>query len=923
MNPPGADVAGGGGADVAGRGRCGAGAGVLASRVPRDFLRDLRATVGRVTMRTIPSVPSSLVQSLACLAVDVGDVQAWSVVVGSVLRAGRDASRDLGLAQRGVVSWSLAPRVSPYRGRPCLPSERAYQARVLLRAGRVARAARRLAPWPDVPFDPRATFPYACRPVPRDVRPGVSTLPLCGLADRATRERVVRESLGVMVDDTAPGPSGVRVSHVMSLWQAPAFRSLFVSSVVACLVGDAPDLLRAVRVTPIPKASGDALRPLGVGEVVSACAKRLVHNPLRDVVYDSMRDSSCYGLMRGACHSVARALQRAHDNGFVVLCLDVSNAFNCVERECVVDAVRVFAPDFVPFVTHSLQPSYVVCPDASTMRVDRGVVQGDPLSATLFALVIAGVMRRVRALLTARGIVLGDVLSEDGYLRAGFYADDGVLVCRPCEVSVLGDVLACLRDQLSTVGLSLKPSGFVCILPEGVSFRSCGAGVLGVSSAQCVPAARVLGVPVGRRVACTRLLMEKVRQVDAEVSRYVLLDSPLCILRMLQCRGPCALLSWVLEGCAKGVVTMDVLSVIAMIETKIVMALFSCEEPVSPDSLYPSFYQCFLPGTLGGLGIPCVRYYGKFHDGVWSKRDDAAFRVRTVRARQALLEMWRGERGTCGVSLVDERRVIEQGQRGGACLKWLWRDVSTYIDPSRDASLERVMLSNLFGVPVHPRAPGVTHRCVAGHDACARRGELPPVLDGSHMLTCVVHVKNQRHNAVRDALYRVMREAHPPSSVEVLREVDVLPDGVLRQRAPGEPGPGDVALRVRGGRPTLIDCVVTAACSMAALPASVDRHPTASAFNAKLRAWQSSGRVSRADFVPFALTSYGSVNPSSWYRVRALLGGGVVGERRLYDVVLCGLLEQAAAARRLRPSWSPPRPRVVLGVPHLAPPPDP
>eukprot|EP00973_Karenia_brevis_P060508 8415618-Karenia_brevis.AAC.1 len=108
----------------------------------------------------------------------------------------------------------------------------------------------------------------------------------------------------------------------------------------------------------------DSLEPLQVGVGTKGGAEAVVH-----VVRQSL------GRRRGG---------RKHALGM----LDLSNAFNCVDRSAFRSAVRRVAPGIAPWVDYCYGCRSPLLMDTHRLHSERGIQQGDPLGPALFALAI-------------------------------------------------------------------------------------------------------------------------------------------------------------------------------------------------------------------------------------------------------------------------------------------------------------------------------------------------------------------------------------------------------------------------------------------------------------------------------------------------------------------------------------------------------
>jgi hypothetical protein len=141
-------------------------------------------------------------------------------------------------------------------------------------------------------------------------------------------------------------------------------------------------------------------------------------------------------------HSIQFFLDKGGTNGEALLKVDLTNAFNLVDRTKMFEAVMAHCPSILPWVqsVYGGAPLLFLGPSA-IIESQVGVQQGDPLGPLLFALTIQPLLVKATSELTVN-------------LSVGvFYADDGTLVGPP---DALKQVLEILRDDGPDFGVFLN-----------------------------------------------------------------------------------------------------------------------------------------------------------------------------------------------------------------------------------------------------------------------------------------------------------------------------------------------------------------------------------------------------------------------------------------------------------------------------------
>ena len=134
-----------------------------------------------------------------------------------------------------------------------------------------------------------------------------------------------------------------------------------------------------------------SLRPVAVGEtlrrVVAKCA---LASPAGLEAAGVLRPLQCGVGVPGACELVAQGLQQfvlSHrDEQWVGIQIDLSNAFNCVSRQAILNQVSKRAPGLTAWVETCYGGPSLLFSEGQTLQSSSGAQQGDPLGPLLFSL---------------------------------------------------------------------------------------------------------------------------------------------------------------------------------------------------------------------------------------------------------------------------------------------------------------------------------------------------------------------------------------------------------------------------------------------------------------------------------------------------------------------------------------------------------
>jgi len=232
--------------------------------------------------------------------------------------------------------------------------------------------------------------------------------------------------------NTAPGPSGLRPTHLKDALEATETKHLrrellrFLHLLMSGHVHPrAMKYFCSAVLIAIPKENG-CLRPIAIGETLRrlVCKCVLLCAPVKEALRGALPFQCGAGFPR-ATSIVAIGLQQLVNAGgpigdWAILKVDLRNAFNCISRSKIRQVVQHDAPELSSFVhmTHTEQPELYLTGNA-VLRSEVGLQQGDPIAAFLFVMAMRGVVAKAHQALEAHA-------PPDSLVWSQWYLDDGV-----------------------------------------------------------------------------------------------------------------------------------------------------------------------------------------------------------------------------------------------------------------------------------------------------------------------------------------------------------------------------------------------------------------------------------------------------------------------------------------------------------------
>jgi hypothetical protein len=264
----------------------------------------------------------------------------------------------------------------------------------------------------------------------------------------------------------------------------------------------AAKLFAVGRAVLIPKASGNGLRPLGIGEAWYRLGMQFAVRRVRYHIADSLKPIQLGTGFPSGVEICARMVQLALDcdeggggRDVCVFSLDIKNAFNSVRRSHILAGIRKFCPGLEPLfrLFYEGETELRFSDGAFACLSQTGVRQGDPLAMLLFAL---GFWEALSELHTEHQRVLE--LHQQGYGEGApgrpvghfaAYADD-----------VTGSLPAAALEEFLKSAVRIMAKYDLILVPEKCLVHGRLAAPITTHGFHIQPDGlkKVLGCPVGR-----------------------------------------------------------------------------------------------------------------------------------------------------------------------------------------------------------------------------------------------------------------------------------------------------------------------------------------------------------------------------------------------------------------------------------------
>jgi hypothetical protein len=318
---------------------------------------------------------------------------------------------------------------------------------------------------------------------------------------------------------SAPGPDGFHARYLFDCAKGRNSSSRIkfldaLTKVVNLIInGDVDEdmyqHLASASLVALRKPKG-GIRPIAVGNVLRRLAGKVITSMMKDRFAEILSPNQVGTATPSGAEALVHAAQQfisshGSDTDRILFKVDLTNAFNCVDRHQMFVATRKHVPEMSAFV----ESCYRLPPPLYTERGDvilssQGVQQGDPLGPVLFSLVLHQVIEKLKSL-------------ELDFNH--WYLDDGVIIGSYDQVKKAIDILMEIGPKFGLF-LNLKKSELwwpsiitekLMTFPADIE-RVSGSGV------------ELLGCPLGDASFANNYVAKKLVAFEADLDRIASIE---------------------------------------------------------------------------------------------------------------------------------------------------------------------------------------------------------------------------------------------------------------------------------------------------------------------------------------------------------------------------------------------------------------
>ena len=405
-------------------------------------------------------------------------------------------------------------------------------------------------PWPTAPRTSAEKVATVINGSPRNGGPGPGGLSMTALQQWIRHPALGTHMLEVITDFTNKCFEGQLNPEAASVINTSRLMPLYKESLAARETAAAEARERGGTAVP-------AARPIGILGVIRRLVAKLMneHEDFQGPVHQHLGMTQLGVGVRGGVeigiNTIKAAMRLRTSQGKTTLCiaLDAGDAYARAPRWIIARTVAEVAPGALHFIAMINGQTNQMIWDSEVFDVEQGVIQGDAISPTLYALSVHGLASRAREYIRQKGWTV----------LIFFYLDDCFVIGDPEQAYMIvhkikewgaefGYVLNGKKSQVCLTG----PEG-VEMTPEQREMHRANlvelggpGGPLGAPVVDGIPhlakSAIVLGCPVGDQAEALEILRRKVTEATASVKAIrTLTDKQLATLMLIETRNVCLL----------------------------------------------------------------------------------------------------------------------------------------------------------------------------------------------------------------------------------------------------------------------------------------------------------------------------------------------------------------------------------------------
>ena len=266
----------------------------------------------------------------------------------------------------------------------------------------------------------------------------------------SSSEDDVLKSISSFYNGSSGGIDGIRPQHLkdlISLTNGEAGSKLLTSitsltnlMLSGKVLSSICKIIYGARLCALTKKDG-GIRPIAIGSTFRRIVAKIACNGVREEIGSYLRPKQVGFNTKGGCEAAVHAcrsfVRRNKKSKKIILKIDFKNAFNCVERDILLNTIKEKAPSIYAFMWQCYSSPSSLFFGNETISSEVGAQQGDPCGPMAFSLCIQPIIEMLASELNI------------------WYLDDGTL--GGDSETVLND-FTILLQECKKIGLEVNPN---------------------------------------------------------------------------------------------------------------------------------------------------------------------------------------------------------------------------------------------------------------------------------------------------------------------------------------------------------------------------------------------------------------------------------------------------------------------------------